>query len=68
MLASRNSRAQETVPASWRTGACYTTERVHSDCLDVGDSGPAGNNELLEDGGLRYILVMIDDLRDFVWL
>ena len=43
-------------------------EVLHFDYLYVGDSGPLGNGGLDEENGFKYILVMIDDLSNFVWL
>ena len=52
----------ETVPGS-RPG-----EVIHFDCLYVGASGPLGDDDLDEDGGYSYILVMVDDMNNRVWL
>ena len=41
-------------------------EVVHFDYLHVGESGPQASQGLPEDGGIRYILVIIDDLSNFV--
>ena len=38
------------------------------DYLSVGESGPRGAQGLSEDAGLRYILVVIDDLIIFMSL
>ena len=38
-------------------------EVVHFDYLYVGESGPQASQDLSEDGGFRYILVIIDDLN-----
>ena len=39
---------------------------VHFDYLHVGESGPQASQGLSEDGGFRYILVIMDDLSNFV--
>ena len=41
-------------------------EVVHFDYLYVGESGPQASQGLSEDGGFRYILVIMDDLSNFV--
>ena len=41
---------------------------MHFDFLYVGESGPLGENGLAERDGYKYILVLVDDLSDFVWL
>ena len=41
-------------------------EVVHFDYLHVGESGPQASQGLSEDGGFRYILVIMDDLSNFV--
>ena len=41
-------------------------EVVHFDYLHVGESGPAASQSLPEDGGFRYILVIMHDLSNFV--
>ena len=41
---------------------------VHVDYLHVGASGPLGDDGLDEDGRYRYILVMMDDMSNWVWL
>ena len=38
---------------------------VHFDYLHVGESGPQASQGLSEDGGFRYILVIMDDLGNF---
>ena len=43
-------------------------EVFHFDYLYVGDSGPLGKDELDEGDGFKYILVIMDDLSNFVWL
>ena len=43
-----------------------TNEVVHFDYLHVGESGPQASQRLPEDGGFRYILVIMDDLSNFV--
>ena len=37
-------------------------DAVHFDYLHVGESGPQSSQGLPEDGGFRYILVIMDDL------
>ena len=39
---------------------------MHFDYLYVGDSGSQASEGLSEDGGFRYILVIMDDLGNFV--
>ena len=39
-------------------------EVVHFDFLQVGASGPLGDDGLNEEGGYRYILVMMDDMSN----
>ena len=41
-------------------------EVVHFDCLYVGESGPQAYQGLSEDGGFRYILIIMDDLSNFM--
>ena len=41
-------------------------EVVHFDYLYVGESGPQASQGSPEDGGFRYILVIMDDLSNFV--
>ena len=41
-------------------------EVLHFDYLYVGDSGPLGKNGLHEEDGFKYILLMMDDLSNFV--
>ena len=43
-------------------------EVVHFDYLHVGASGPLGDDGLDEDGGYRYVLVMMDDMSNWVRL
>ena len=43
-------------------------EVVHFDHLHVGASRPLGYDGLDEDGGYRYILVMMGDMSNWVWL
>ena len=43
-------------------------EVVHFDYLHVGESGPQASQGLPEDGGFRYILVIMDDLSNFVMM
>ena len=43
-------------------------EVVHIDYLYVGESGPLGQDGLDEDEGFKYILVMLDDMSNWVWL
>ena len=39
---------------------------MHFEYLYVGESDPQASQGLSEDGGFRYILVMMDDLSNFV--
>ena len=39
---------------------------MHFDYLYVGESGPKASQGLSVDGGFRYILVIMDDLSNFV--
>ena len=41
-------------------------EVAHFDYLYVGESGPQASQGLPEDGGFRYILVIMNDLSNFV--
>ena len=43
-------------------------EVLHFDYLHVGESGPLGADGLDESGGFTYLLVLMDDLSNFVWL
>ena len=43
-------------------------EVSHFDYLYVGDRDPLGKDRLDEGDELKYILVMMDDLSNFVWL
>ena len=43
-------------------------EFLHFDYLHVGDSGPLGKDGLDEGNESKYILVMVDDLSNFMWL
>ena len=43
-------------------------EVVHFDYLYVGESGPLASQGLSEAGGFRYLLVIMDDLSNFVCL
>ena len=43
-------------------------EVLHFDHLYVGDSGPLGKGGLDEGDVFKYILVVMDDLSNFVWL
>ena len=65
-----NSKAGEKTPRS--LGETMHGRRpgevLHFDCLYVGDSGPLGKDELYEGYGFKYILVIMDDLGNFVWL
>ena len=45
-----------------------TGEVLHFDYLCVGDSSPLGKDGLDEGDMFKYILVMMDDLSNFVWL
>ena len=39
---------------------------MHCDNLYVGESGPQASQGLSEDGGFRYILVIMDNLSNLV--
>ena len=54
----------------WSNGTCerMVREVVHFDFLYVGSSGPEGSKGLPEEDGFRYILVIMDDLSNFVSL
>ena len=41
-------------------------EIVRFDYMYVGESGPQACQDLSEDGGFQYILVIMDDLSNFV--
>ena len=43
-------------------------EILHFDCLYVGDSDPLGKDGLDKGNRFKYILVVLDDLNNFVWL
>ena len=43
-------------------------EAVHFDYLHIGASGSLGDDGLDEDGGNRYILVLMDDISNWVWI
>lgn len=43
-------------------------EVVHFDFLYVGRSGPEGSSGLPDEDGFRYVLVIMDDLSNYVWL
>ena len=43
-------------------------EVLYFDYLYVGDSGSLGKDGLDEEDGFKYILVIMDDLSNFVWL
>ena len=55
------------VPEDFRNGTA-PREVVHFDFLYVGSSGPEGSEGLPEEDGFRYILVIMDDLSNFVSL
>ncbi|CAM9685520.1 unnamed protein product, partial [Sphacelaria rigidula] len=65
-----DSRAGGFVPRPFGETVHGTTpnEVVHFDFLHVGESGPLASQGLSEDAGFRYILVIMDDLRNFVAL
>ena len=44
------------------------SEVLHFNCLYVGDSGPLGKGGLDEGDGSTCVLVMMDDLSNFMWL
>ena len=43
-------------------------EVIHFDYFHVGASGALGDDGLDEDGGSRYILIMMDNMSNWVWL
>ena len=60
---------RKSAASAWRNGTRDSGgEVVHFDYLYVGESGPLGDDGLDEDGGYRYILVMLDDMSNWVWL
>ena len=65
-----DSKAGEKIPRTLGETAQGTRpgEVLHFDCLYVGNSGPLGKDGLDERDGFKYILVMTDDLSNFVWL
>lgn len=65
-----DSKAGEKVPRPLGETVHGTSpgEVVHVDYLYVGESGPMGEDGLDEDGGFKYILVMLDDMCNWVWL
>ena len=65
-----DSKAGEKVPRPLGDTAHGTRpgEMVHFDYLHVGASGQLGDDSLDEDEGCRYILVMMDDISNSVWL
>ena len=65
-----DSKAGEKVPRSLGETVHGTRpgEVVNFDYLHVGASGPLGDDGLDEDRGYRYIIVMIDDMSNWVWL
>ena len=65
-----DSKAGEKLPRPLGETVCGTrpAEVVHFDYLFVGASGPLGDDGLDEDGDYNYILVMMDDMSNLVWL
>ena len=65
-----DSRAGESVPRPFgdTVHGKVPGEVVHFDYLYVGNSGPEGENGLPDEDGFRYVLVIMDDLSNFVWL
>ncbi|CAM9468806.1 unnamed protein product [Sphacelaria rigidula] len=65
-----NTRAGEIVPRSYGDTVHGTApgEVVHFDFLYVGSSGPEGAHDLPDEGGFWYVLVIMDDMPNFVWL
>ena len=65
-----DSKAGEEVPRPLAETVHGTRPREvgHFDTLYVGVSGPSGDNGQDEDGGYSYILVMMDDVSNWVWL
>ncbi|CAN0091957.1 unnamed protein product, partial [Sphacelaria rigidula] len=65
-----DSRAGDPVPRPLGEPVHGTTpnEVVHSDLLYVGESGPLASPGLSEDAGFRYVLIIMDDLSNFVAL
>ncbi|CAM9972913.1 unnamed protein product, partial [Sphacelaria rigidula] len=65
-----DTRAGEIVPRPYGDTVHGATsgEVVHFDFLSVGISGPEGANGLPEEDGFRYVLDIMDDLSNFVWL
>ena len=62
------TRVRETLfpVRSVRRHGTAPNEVVHFDYLYMGESGPQGSQGLSEDGGFRYILVIMDDLSNIV--
>ena len=65
-----DSKAGEKVPFPLRETVHGTRpgEVVHFVYLYVGESEPLGDDGLHEGGGYSYILVMMDDMSNLVWL
>ena len=65
-----DSRAGDVIPRPLGETVHGTmpNEVVHFDYLYVGKSGPLASQGLSEDAGFRYILVIMDDLSNFVTL
>ena len=65
-----NSKASDKTPQTLGETMHGTRpgEVLDFDCLYVRDSGPLGKDELDEELGFKYILAMMDDLNNFVWL
>ena len=65
-----DSRAGEVVPRPYGATVHGTApgDVVHFDFLYVGASGPEGDTGLPDEHGFRYVLVIMDDLSNYVWL
>ena len=70
-LQCMDSKAEKKVPRPLGETRLHGTrpgEVVHSDSLYVGASGSMGDDGLGKDGVYGYILVMMDDASNRVWL
>lgn len=63
-----DSKAGEKVPRPLGETVHGTCPVVHVDYLYVGESGPMGEEGLDEDESFKYVLVMLDDMSNWVWL